>query len=173
MVRAARTHEYKERRYQRATCDFPAEFTWGTISHQARVVVISIGGTFLDSEVKIPLEQELTLTFTINPAEPPISCQGKVVWLADKGILVWGKTLHRGFAVEFMKMFPEDRARIDEYVRERIRIFRAIDHELCKQRPDKVLVKELFQQVRPGESTHLGHIKKACCEEKRHYRLSK
>lgn len=162
-----------ERRYQRASCDFPAEFTWGTITHQAEVRVISIGGCFLSTPVLVPVEEELDSEFRLSPNDAPIHCRGKVVWLSKRGIRTRGDRMARGFALEFMRIYPEDRARIDEYVRVQNRLFKAIEHELEKKHPDKAMVKELFAKARPEESTHLNHIKKVCRQELRYFRLRK
>ncbi|MFO8057529.1 MAG: PilZ domain-containing protein [bacterium] len=161
----------KLRRYQRTSCDIPAEFHWGTIYHSARIKVLSIGGCFLATDVKIPLEEKVHLSFRLKPEDAPVTCECKVVWITRRGIKVRGEKACQGFALEFEKIYPEDRSRIDELVRGNIRTIKAIEHELDKKNPDKKMIKELFQTLRPGESTHLSHIKKTCREEKRFYRL--
>ena len=162
-----------ERRYQRASCALPAEFDWGTISNQALVRVIGIGGAFISTNALVPLDERLDLNFRLAEKTRPIQCRCRVAWLTGRGIEIRGEKHIKGFAVEFTRIYPEDRQLIDEYVRDKIRVYKAISHELKKKRPDKALVKELFGQVRPGESTHLNHIKKACREEAKFYRLRK
>jgi len=160
-----------ERRYQRARCDFPAEFSWGTITNSARVLIISLGGAFLETEVFVPAGEEMEVSLSFDSESAPIVCRAAVVWVADPGVKVKGPKPRPGFAVEFMKIFPEHRALIDEYVRKQNRIFRAIHHELDKAKPDKALIKELFARVCPQDSTHLNHIKKVCKEEMKFFRL--
>mgnify|MGYP000026492172 CR=1 FL=1 len=161
-----------ERRHQRASCDAPAEFSWGTITHPATVMVVSMGGCFLRTGVFVPLGEELELTFCLESGPDPIRCRAKVVWLAGRGIRIRGQTC-RGFALEFMRIFPEDRSRIDEYVRRQTRVFRHLERELAKAHPDRELIKDLYSKVRPGDSLHLGHIRKICAEEIRYFRLRK
>jgi len=160
-----------ERKYQRASCDFPGEMLWGTITHPARVEVISIGGCFLYTEALVPEGEEVDLIFTVEDDDMPIKCTGAVVWVTKEGIKVRENEKLPGFALEFKKIYPEYRARIDEYVKKQNRIFKTIDHELSKSKPDKSLVKELFSKARPNDSTHLNHIKKVCRQELRHFRL--
>lgn len=162
-----------QRRYQRTSCDIPAEFHWGTIYHSAKIKVLGIGGCFLATDVKIPLEEKVHLSFYLDPEAPPIKCTCNVRWMTRKGIKIRGDKPHHGFALEFEKIYPEDRCRIDELVRKNNRIVKTIEHELKKKNPDKNMIKEIFMELRPGESTHLSHIKKACREEKRFYRLQK
>ncbi|HUT54058.1 MAG TPA: PilZ domain-containing protein [bacterium] len=160
-----------ERRYQRASCDFPSEFTWGTVTHRGAAKVISLGGCYLATEVIVPCFEEVELTFAMDPQAPPLRCHGKVVWLSEQGIKVRTGRRERGFALEFKRIYPEDRARVDEYVKRQTRLFRAIEHEFKKARPDKDLIKDVFGLACPGESTHLGHIHKRCREETRYFRL--
>ena len=160
-----------ERRYQRATCDFPAEFSWGTITHPARVKVISIGGCFLETAVMVPPHAEMDVQLWMDAGSRPLHCLAKVVWVAERGIKIKGPKLHPGFALEFQKMYPEDRALLDEYVRRQLRIFRAIGHELEKAHLDRALIKDLFQRVCPHDSTNLAHVRKVCAEELRFFRL--
>jgi len=161
-----------ERRYQRASCAFSAEFTWGTVTHPAQVMIIGLGGCFLATPAVVPAGEEVDVAITVEPEERPLHCRGKVAWLAERGLPIWG-TRYPGFALEFLRIFPEDRGRIDEYVRKQTRIFRAIEHELKKRKPDLKLVKDLFRQVRPEESAHLSHIRRVCREELKHFRLRK
>jgi Tfp pilus assembly protein PilZ len=160
-----------ERRYQRASCEFAAEFTWGTVSHQAAAKVISMGGCYLATEVIVPCGEEVELVLTLDLAAPLLHCRGRVVWLSQRGIKVRNGRRERGFAVEFKRIYPEDRARVDEYVKRQTRLFRAIEHEFKKAHPDKGLVKDLFSLACPGESPHLGHVRKRCREEGRYFRL--
>jgi len=162
-----------ERRYQRASCDFPAEFAWGAVTHPARVMVIGIGGCFLFTHALAPPGEEVDLSFEMDSEEEKISCRGVVAWVADEGIDARGLKKLDGFAVEFLRIFPEDRERIDEYVRTQVRLFKAMDHELKKKEPDRALVKELFARARPFESTHLNHIRKTVKDEMRYFRLRK
>ena len=160
-----------ERRYQRASCDFPADFVWGTINHNARIKVLSIGGCFLAGDVIVPPQEEVELSFNMGPGSKRVKCRGKVVWISEKGVPVSGDEKYKGFAVEFKRMYPEDRAIIDDYVKKQNRIFKTINHELNKSKPDKALIKELFARVYPEDSTHLNHIKKVVREELRYFRL--
>jgi len=165
--------QVKERRYQRATCSLPAEFGWGTITHPAALKILGLGGAFLATSVMVPVDEEVQLSFEFESGSEPVHCRARVAWLAERGIQVRGRERERGFAVEFLRILPEDRGRIDDYIRKRLRLFKAIEHELNKSRPDKALVKDLFLRLWPGESTHLNHIKKACRDERRQFRLLK
>jgi len=160
-----------ERRYQRASCDFEAEFGWGTLNYAARIGMVGIGGCFVVSDALVPVDEEVDLALTIDPELAPLQTRAKVVWLSSGRPPFPGKIFGKGFAVEFERIFPEDRARIDEYVRKRIRVYKAIDHEMKKAKPDKELIKELFAGVRPDDSTHLNHIKKVCGNELKLFRL--
>lgn len=159
-----------ERKHQRASCDCPAEFTWGTINHPATVVIVGMGGCFVHAEVMVPKGEELELRFCMEPSPEPIRCRAKVVWIAARGIRVRGQTC-RGFAVEFLRIYPEDRSRVDEYVKRQTRVFRAIGRELEKPAPDIELVKDLFSRVRPGDSLHMNHIRGVSMDELRYFRL--
>lgn len=161
-----------ERRYQRAACEFPAEFSWGTVTHRALVKTIGMGGCFLATEAIIPEGEELDMAIKTDPASEPLQCRGKVAWITERGIRLRGKRC-RGFALEFKRIYPEQRARIDEFVKRKNRAFKSIDHELNKARPDKELIKELFKSIYPSESTHLNHIRAVCRDELRYFRLRK
>lgn len=171
MGKTADSDRHLERRYQRASCNFPAEFVWGTVSHRAVAKIISIGGCYLASEVLVPNGEELELLLRIDLNSDPIRCLSRVAWVSENGIVTRGGRRYRGFALEFERIYPEERARIDEFVKKRTRVFRTIEHEMDKAHPDKGLIKELFATVCPGESTHMNHIRKACREELRHFRL--
>ena len=95
-----------------------------------------------------------------------------MAWITERGIRLRGKRC-RGFALEFKRIYPEQRARVDEFVKRKNRAFKSIDHELKKVRPDKDLIKELFKSIYPSESTHLNHIKAVCRDELRYFRLRK
>jgi len=168
-----REYSSVERRYQRASCAFPAEFTWGSITHHGEILVISLGGCFLGAEAIVPPEEELDVAFRPDPEADPARCRARVVWTAARGVKIRCNRRARGFALEFLRIYPEDRARIDEYVKRQTRLFRSIEHELKKRAPDTALIKELFQRACPGESTHLSHVRKVCREEIRHFRLRK
>jgi hypothetical protein len=159
-----------ERKHQRASCDCPAEFTWGTINHPATVVIVGMGGCFVHAEVMVPKGEELELRFCMEPSPEPIRCRAQVVWIAARGIRVRGQTC-RGFAVEFLRIYPEDRSRVDEYVKRQTRVFRAIGRELEKPAPNTELVKDLFSRVRPGDSLHMNHIRGVSMDELRYFRL--
>ncbi len=169
-VRKARSGE---RRFQRASCCFPGTFNWGTVSHPATIMIIGLGGGFVSSEVQVPEGCDVSLSFEMDPEREPVRARGKVAWLTRKGIRIRDMPRRQGFAVEFTRIFPEHKARIDEYVKNQNRLFKAIDHEMKKKKPDKKLIKKLFSQARPGESTHLNHIKKVTKDELRHFRLRK
>jgi hypothetical protein len=170
LKRKPKKREPLERRYQRASSQFPAEFAWGTVVHSARVSVVSLGGCFLSSEVIVPPDEEVELNFTIAGVAP-VRCHGKVVWISERGIKVRDQLKQRGFALEFKQIYPEDRAKIDDYIKRQTRLFRHVEHELAKTHPDKDLVKELFARACPGESTNLNHVRKMCREEVRYFRL--
>jgi hypothetical protein len=168
----AKEHAGAERRYQRASCEFPAQMSWGTISHRCTVMVISIGGCYVASNVLVPRGEDVEASILMAEGERPVVCIGTVVWVSKRGMKVrWDQQRSSGFAMEFKRIYPEDRARIDDYVRKQNRLYKTIDHELKKAKPDRELVKELFKRVRPGESTHTNHIRKVCREELRHFRL--
>ena len=171
MKKKSKTGETLERRFQRASSDFPAEYTWGTVTHRAKVSVVSLGGCFLSSEVIVPRGEEMDLSFTLGPDLPAVRCRGKVVWIAERGIKIRDRNRQRGFALEFKRIYPEDRAKVDDYIKRQYRLFRALAHELTKARPDKALINDLFQKACPGESSHLAHIRKLCGEEVRYFRL--
>lgn len=162
-----------ERRFQRASCEYPARFTWGTITNQARVMIISIGGCFISTETLVPAGEEIDLEFKFGDDAKTVDCHCRVAWVAKKGIKTRQGGRQHGFALNFLRIFPEDRALIDEYVKKQNRLFKCIEHELKKKRPDKEQIKDWFGQSRPGESTHLNHIKKVCREELLYFRLRK
>jgi Tfp pilus assembly protein PilZ len=171
LTKQGKKHYSLERRYQRASCAFPAEFTWGTVTHRAETKVVSLGGCYLATEVIVPCGEEVELVLTMDPEAPLLHCHGRVVWLSERGIKVRNGKRERGFAVEFKRIYPEDRARVDEYVKRQTRLFRAIEHEFNKAHPDKGLVKDLFSLACPGESSNIGHVRKRCREEARYFRL--
>jgi PilZ domain len=161
----------KERRYQRASCMFPAEFTWGTVNHKGRILSVGLGGCFIESKVLVPLHEELNLVFYMEGTINPIKCRSKVAMVAKTGARALGRKIPKGFGLEFLKIFPEDRFKLEEYVKIQVRIFKTIDHELSKVKRDIPLIKELFLRVRPDESTHLNHIKKVTRENLKLFRL--
>lgn len=161
-----------ERRHQRASCDCPAEFSWGTITHPATVVIVGMGGCYLRTSAVVPNGEIIDLTFCLEGAPEPIRCQSKVVWLSERGVRVRGQA-SRGFALEFQRIFPEDRARIDEYVKRTNRVFRAIEREFEKNTPDRELIKDLYAKVRPGDSLNMRHIRHVTDEELKYFRLRK
>lgn len=162
-----------ERRYQRSSAAFPAQFTWGSLTQQGEVVMIGLGGCFMAAEVIVPVGEELEVVIFLEPMSP-IRGRARVAWITGrKGFRLGGQKSKRGFALEFLKIFPEDRARIEDYVKRQTRLFRAMDHELKKQKPDYHVVKQLFAAACPGESSHLNHIRKVCREEVKLYRLRK
>ncbi len=162
-----------ERKYQRATSDFPAKFTWGAARNVGVAAVLSMGGCFIASDAIIPQGEELDVEIDMSPEFTPLHCRAAVVWTEKRGVKIRGGERSRGFAIEFLRIFPEDREKIEEYVRSQTRVFKAIDHELKKKRPDLAIVKELFAAERPGESTHLNHIRKVVSEELKYFKLRK
>lgn len=173
MAAAGKKSTCDERKFQRASCDCPARFDWGTISNQARIMIISIGGCFLSTETLVPEGEEVELEFKFGDDAKTIECHCRVAWVAKKGIKTRQVGRQHGFALEFLRIYPEDRGLIDEYVTKQNRLFKSIEHELKKKKPDKEQVKDWFASVRPGESTHLNHIKKVCREELLYFRLRK
>ena len=173
MSKTNNIYDKHERRYQRASCLFPAEFTWGTVTHRGRIMSVGLGGCFIESKVLVPLHEELDLLFYMEGAINPIKCRSKVAMILKTGAKALGKKKPKGFGLEFLKIFPEDRQKLDEYVKQQIRIFKTIDHEINKVKRDTALIKELFSGVRPGESTHLNHIKKVTLENLKLFRLRK
>ncbi len=165
--------EKHERRYQRASCLFPAEFTWGTVTHRGMILSIGLGGCFIGSKVLVPLHEKLDLVFYMEGDLNPIKCRSKVAMISKTGVHALGKIKRKGFGLEFLKIFPEDRQKLEEYVQHQIRIFKTIDHELGKIKRDTPLIKELFASVRPDESIHLNHIKKVTRENMKLFKLRK
>jgi len=76
--RAKKPPQALERRHQRAACEFPAEFSWGTVTHRALVKTIGMGGCFLATEAIIPEGEELDLA--IRQTRPPSRCNAGARW---------------------------------------------------------------------------------------------
>ena len=104
-----------ERRHQRASCDAPAEFSWGTITHSASVVVVSMVGCFPKTGVIVPVGQELDLTFCLESGPNPIRCRARVVWHDGRGIKVRAGSLS-GLAEEAPSAYKDVDAVVETVV---------------------------------------------------------
>lgn len=73
---------------------------------------LSIGGTFLVSELLLEPEETLLLEFRIPPSDTPIRAEAKVAWVRrfpKEGELP-------GMGVRFLKMSDPDRALLEHYL---------------------------------------------------------
>jgi len=163
----------KERRYQRAGCDLPAYYLLNKSWKPARAITISAGGAFLAClPKKIQKEQIIQIQLLIN--DRIITALSRVVWINPQKMKNRsGYPYPPGFAVEFEQISGEDRAELDHLVKKTLRMLRALNFELNRTPQDREKIKNLFSQLRPGESLHLNHIKKVVRLESRHFRVRK
>lgn len=69
---------------------------------------VSIGGVFIQTKKPLPRDSEVTLSFRLQPSQPPIQCRGKVVYS--------GKDV--GMGIQFFDINEESRESIRKFVDE-------------------------------------------------------
>lgn len=163
----------RERRYQRAECDLNGRYFHRDRWYPAKVITIGAGGAFVAGRYhKIKTDDLVHLVFDLEGKS--ISTISRVVWPNPKKLKNrTGFPYPPGFAVEFEKISGDSRADIDQFVKKSLRILRALVHELARLEPDRERISRLFLDMRPGDSTHLNHIRKIVKQEFRLFRLRK
>lgn len=162
-----------ERKFQRASCRLSARFrVAGQPSRRAEILTVSIGGAFLATPRPPATGSLLQVEFVLDSHR--FSLPGRVAWNSRENPSYRDRSGRRaGFAVEFESLGPQDRELLDRYVRHRNRAFRLLAFELDRPDPDPALIRAIFRQLCPGESTHIRHIRRLVRHELRHFRLRK
>lgn len=162
-----------ERQYQRASCACPGRFQAdGQAARKVKIITLSIGGVFIADPRPAAAGQDGKLEFLLEARR--IRGRGRVVWNSrDNPDYRNGTKRRAGFALAFDDLAPADREAIDRYVRHRTRAFRVLALELEREDPDPALIRAIFRQLCPAESSHIRHIRKIVREEMRHFRLRK
>jgi hypothetical protein len=162
-----------ERKFQRASCRVPARFRVpGQAARRAELLTIGIGGAFLATPRPPTVGAAVHLDFTLDAHH--FRLPAWVAWNSREN-LSYRRWPHRraGFAAEFENLSLLDREVLDRYVRHRNRAFRLLAFELNRPDPDPALIKAIFRQLCPGQSSHARHIRKIVQHELRHFRLRK
>lgn len=162
-----------ERRFQRASCRSPASFRLpGQPAQAALITIVSLGGVFVNIARPPARGAVLQLDFILDSRR--IRARGRVAWNSrDNPAYRRRPHARAGFAAEFEELAPQDREAVDRYVRHRVRAFRLLAFELQRADLDPDLVRAIFRQLCPAESSHLRHIRKIVQQELRHFRLRK
>ena len=67
---------------------------------------ISVGGMFINAKFPVPVDSELSLTFRLNPTDPPIACHGKVMF----------SRVGMGMGIQFLDLGAETEAALQKFV---------------------------------------------------------
>ena len=162
-----------ERKSQRASCRAAASFRLpGQRATAALITTVSLGGAFVKSPRPPARGTVLLLEFALDAHR--IRTRGRVVWNSrDNPAYRRRPHAQAGFGAEFEDLSSQDHEFLDRYVRHRMRAFRLLAFELERQDLDPDLVRAIFRQLCPAESSHLRHIRKIVQQELRHFRLRK
>jgi len=162
-----------ERKFQRASCRAPARFHLaGQAGRRAEVLTIGIGGAFVATPRPPAVGAALQLEFALDFHR--FRLHARVAWNSrENSSYRLGPNRRAGFAAEFESLSLAEREVVDRYVRHRNRAFRLLAFELDRPDPDPALIKAIFRQLCPGESSHARHVRKTVQHELRHFRLRK
>jgi c-di-GMP-binding flagellar brake protein YcgR len=69
---------------------------------------VSVGGMFINGRFPIPIDSELSLTFRLYPAEPAITCRGKMMF----------SRVGLGMGIQFLDLNEEARQNLQRFVDE-------------------------------------------------------
>ena len=67
---------------------------------------VSMGGMFIHDRFPLSLESELSLTFRLDPAEPPLTCRARVTF----------SRLGLGMGIQFLDLSAEAQQTIQKFV---------------------------------------------------------
>lgn len=78
------------------------------------VTNLSKGGVFIETDIPLPVQSEIQLTFLLPDVNVTIETKGKVVWTYDvkKGT---GRIVS-GMGIKFMDLAPSLKAQIEDYL---------------------------------------------------------
>ena len=79
----------------RKPCLINASYRIEDRTYQSYILDISIGGVFIETNERLPLDREMLLKFTLPNQTQPLSLTGKIAWSGPKG-----------FGVKFDKISP-------------------------------------------------------------------
>lgn len=88
------------------------------------------GGFFLRTDEPYDLWTRLELTFELVPGLEPITCLAEVIWV-NRG----GPPLVSGMGLRFVEIAPQDKARLDAFLRER-----SVQDEIFEGRYSRYLI---------------------------------
>jgi hypothetical protein len=69
---------------------------------------VSVGGMFFDVRFPLPVGSELSISFRLNPAEPPIVCRAKVTF----------SRVGQGMGIQFLDLGREAHQMLQEFLDE-------------------------------------------------------
>jgi len=102
------------RRQRRHEFEIPINCSTKDMFLANRVMNISHGGLFMASETSLPIDTEVSLTFTLPDTAITIRAKGRVIWSYD--IPKRAAHIVRGAGIKFMDMSLEDRHRLQEWL---------------------------------------------------------
>ncbi len=158
----------RERRYQRATLRVPVYFGREGYTSRGKSLTISIGGIFIETNVLLPLNEEIKLKFNL-PGYGPVEARGIVIWRATKPVSKRFK--NPGIAVKFTEIAEEQCKSIEDYVIKKSRIIRTIKHLLSQEKPDMKKINELLTSTYIHDYSNLEDLRRQIEEELNLFRL--
>ncbi len=158
----------KERGYQRATLRVPVYFGSEGYTSTGKSLTISIGGIFIETNVLLPLDQEIKLKFNL-PGYGPVEAKGTVIWRVTKPLSKRFK--NPGIAVRFTEIAEEQCKNIEDYVIKKSRIIRAIKHMLSEKKPDMKRINELLTSTYIHDYSTIEDLRRQIEEELDLFRL--
>jgi len=162
------TSGVKERGYPRATLRVPVHFGAEDYTSTGKSLTISLGGMFIETNVQLPLEQEIKLKFFL-PGYSNIEAKGIIIWRVTKPVSRRFK--NPGIAVKFTDISVEDLKKIEEYVLKKSRIIRTIKHLLSAKKPDMKRINELLTSTYIRDYSSIEDLKRQVEEELALFRL--
>ncbi len=100
------------RRNERTEKNFEIHFKTKQDFYKAYTANLGSGGLFIRTENLLEIGSEVTLLFTLPGDSKPINAVGKTVWVSKQ------PDPDKGVGVQFTVVSPEDRTRIDAFVRQ-------------------------------------------------------
>jgi c-di-GMP-binding flagellar brake protein YcgR len=108
----------ERRKYKRYSVNLPAEYhrVDSLIASSGQTGNISGGGLLLYSQEKMDVEQQLRLRvfFSLGPEMHEIEALVEITWVGTLLEEKWGS---HSYGVKFVRMSPEDRAKLEEFLK--------------------------------------------------------
>ncbi len=102
------TPEIDKRQYRRA--NLVTQVRCEALGREDLLVTrdVSVGGLFLLGKQNYPAQSEISLSFRLNPTDPPLSCRGTIVY-AVRGV---------GLGVQFTDLSEDAKQALQKFVDE-------------------------------------------------------